>query len=277
MIRIFSKLSRFLLIGAIGFLLSACTPKNIAYFQDASNSSFDLVQMKQDFKIQPHDKLSIIVKSKDPQLSNLFNLPVYTNRIGTYNQEFDNPTRNFSGNSEGTSSYTVDKQGNIDFPLLGSLHIEGMTRSELCGFIKGELMGRNLVKDPTVTVEFLNYGVSIMGEVRAPGRYDINKDNLTVLEALALAGDLDIQGRRDNIVVLREENGKLNTFRLDVTNAQQLANSPAYYLKQNDIVYVEPSNVRKRQTTVNGNTALQASFWVSVASLLTSVAVLIFK
>ena len=152
-----------------------------------------------------------------------------------------------------------------------------MTRSEVAGFIKGELMGRDLVKDPTVTVEFLNTGVSVMGEVLAPGRYDMNRDNITILEALSLAGDLTIQGKRDNVMVIREEDGQLKTYRVDLTNGQQLMSSPAFYLKQDDIVYVEPNGVRKRQTTVNGNTALSASFWVSVASLLTSVAVLIFK
>ena len=151
-----------------------------------------------------------------------------------------------------------------------------MTRSEVAGFIKGELMGRDLVKDPTVTVEFLNTGVSVMGEVLAPGRYDMNRDNITILEALSLAGDLTIQGKRDNVMVIREEDGQLKTYRVDLTNGQQLMSSPAFYLKQDDIVYVEPNGVRKRQTTVNGNTALSASFWVSVASLLTSVAVLIF-
>ena len=116
-----------------------------------------------------------------------------------------------------------------------------------------------------------------MGEVLAPGRYDMNRDNITILEALSLAGDLTIQGKRDNVMVIREEDGQLKTYRVDLTNGQQLMSSPAFYLKQDDIVYVEPNGVRKRQTTVNGNTALSASFWVSVASLLTSVAVLIFK
>lgn len=276
-VRNISKLVSKLLALSLCVYLMGCTPKNVAYFQDMQNNTFDVSKIKQDFRIQPHDKLSIIVKSKDPQLSNLFNLPVYTNRIGTNNDRQANTTLNFNGSSEGTSYYTVDKKGDIDFPLLGELHVEGMNRSELAGFIKGELMGRNLVKDPVVTVEFLNHGVSVMGEVRGPGRYDINKDNLNVLEALALAGDLDIQGRRDNVAVIREENGKIITYRLDLTNAETLMQSPGFYLKQNDIIYVEPNEVKKRQTTVNGTTALQASFWVSVLSLLTSVAVLVFK
>ena len=167
--------------------------------------------------------------------------------------------------------------GDIDFPVLGKLHIAGMTRSELAGYIKGELMGRDLVKDPVVTVEFLNTGVSVLGEVKQPGRYDMNVDELTILDAIALAGDLDIQGQRENVKVVRREADGLHTYQVDLTDMRNLVASPAYYLQQDDIIYVEPNGVKKRQTTVNGNTALSASFWVSVASLLTSVAVLIFK
>ena len=167
--------------------------------------------------------------------------------------------------------------GTIDFPVLGKLKIEGMTRSELAGFIKGELMGKELVKDPVVTVEFLNTGFSVMGEVNNAGRFDINKDQLNILEALSLAGDLTIQGQRENVAVVRTDRDGVHTYRVDLTNFVELTKSPAYYIKQGDVIYVEPNGVRKRQATVNGNNVLSASFWVSVASLLTSVAVLIFK
>lgn len=268
-----------LLVG--GLALTGCTtPKDVAYFQDLDTAVITESAQRRAIRVQPEDKLSIIVNSKDPALAALFNLPVLTNRIGQNNSYSGTGAqiRNYqTSQSEGIASYTVDPQGDIDFPVLGKIHIAGMTRSEVAGFIKGELMGRDLVKDPTVTVEFLNTGVSVMGEVLAPGRYDMNRDNITILEALSLAGDLTIQGKRDNVMVIREEDGQLKTYRVDLTNGQQLMSSPAFYLKQDDIVYVEPNGVRKRQTTVNGNTALSASFWVSVASLLTSVAVLIFK
>ncbi len=254
--------------------LGSCTPKNIAYFQDLDTVAVTEVAARRAIRIEPEDKLSIVIKSKDPALAELFNLNVVSNRLGQTNSQSGTGSvlRNTAAQAEGLAAYTVTKDGNIDFPVLGTLHIQGMTREELAGFIKGELMGRNLIKDPVVTVEFLNTGVSVLGEVRNPGRYDTNSDYLTVIDALTLAGDINIQGRRDNVLVMREENGVMNSYRLDMTNAQQLLNSPGYYLKQDDIIYVEPNDYRKRQTTNNGNTTMSASFWVSVASLLTSVA-----
>ena len=185
--------------------------------------------------------------------------------------------RSYTTGNEGMGAYTVSPEGTIDFPVLGNLTVSGMSRSELAGFIKGELMGRELVKDPVVTVEFLNTGVSVLGEVLTPGRYDVNLDQFTIFDAISLAGDLTIQGQRKNVKVLRKEADGIHTYVVDLTDMAKTMSSPAYYLKQGDLVYVEPNGVKKRQTTVNGNTALSASFWVSVASLLTSVAVLIFK
>ena len=258
-------------VGA-GFLLTGCgTPKNITYFQNEES----IVQMAQanPIKLKADDKLSIVVKSKDPAVSDLFNLGIYTSRYGTNGAQVisGSQVKSFRpGSNDGVSYYTVDPQGCIDFPVLGSLKVAGMTRSELSGFIKGELMGRELVKDPTVTVEFVNTGINVMGEVMTPGRYDINRDHLTVLDALSLAGDLTINGRRENVKVLREENGQTKVYTLDLTDLNKLVKSPAYSLQQNDVVYVEPNDFRKRQTTVNGNNALSTGFWISVASLITS-------
>ncbi len=274
----FNKYIPVVCVVFVMLLASGCsTPKNITYFQDISEAVMPV--SSQQIKIAPHDKLSIIVKSKDPALASLFNLNVATDRLGldyaTSGTRSD--FRSYSTASEGISSYTVSPEGTIDFPVLGELKIEGMTRSELSGFIKGELMGKDLLKDPVVTVEFLNTGFSVIGEVTKAGRYDFNKDQLNVLEALSLAGDLTIQGKRENVAVVREEKDGIHTYRLDLTNLSELTKSPAFYIKQGDIIYVEPSGVRKRQATVNGNNVLSAGFWVSVASLLTSIAVLIFK
>lgn len=265
--------------AVVAVAMSACTPKNISYFQDVDNTVISEMTQRKSIRVEPEDKLSIVVNSKDPALAALFNLPVMTNRLGnTQSASGTGATlRNYSGESQGMSSYTVSADGDIDFPILGKLHIEGMTRGEVAGFIKGELIGRDLVKDPVVTVEFLNTGVSVLGEVNRPGRYDMNRDNLTLLEALGLAGDLTLQGQRENVLVMREVDGKMQTYRINLLNAHEMVQSPGYYLQQDDVVYVEPNDFRKRQTTNNANTALNASFWVSVASLLTSVAVLIFK
>lgn len=255
--------------------LTGCkTPKNVSYFQDTdSNTIIELVSPKQ-ITVQDGDKLSIVVKSKDPSISDLFNLPVYTSRIGQGGSVVsDNVTlrANTGRNSESVATYTVDSKGDIDFPVLGRLHVAGMTRGELSGYIKGELMGRNLVKDPTVIVEFLSSGVDVLGEVKTPGRYDINKDKLTLLEAISMAGDLTLMGQRENVKVLRREGNTLHTYKVDLTNGAELGKSPVYYLQPGDVIYVEPNPMQKRNTTVNGNNALSVGFWISVASLLTSV------
>lgn len=273
-------LTKGFLAGALALLLGACTPKNITYIQDFDEGIVIENAMRKAMTVQPEDKLSIIVHSKDPELAALFNLPVVANNLNNINSRSSGTTssaRNY-GMSQGISSYTVSPAGNIEFPVLGELHIGGMTRNEVAAYIKGELVGRNLIKDPTVTVEFLNSGVSILGEVNTPGRYDMNRDNITLLEAIALAGDLTIQGQRENVKVIREEtDGTMRVYNMDLTQGQKMMSSPGYFLKQNDVIYVEPTDYKKRETTVNGNSALSTSFWISSASLLMSIAVFVIN
>lgn len=263
------------LFAAAMLIGTSCkAPKNVSYFQDTDVESVVNVANMQSIKAQPGDKLTIVVNSKDAEVSNLFNLPVYSQQLNLNSNISKNNATQLkdyrASSSTGMAGYTIDEKGCIDFPVLGSLCIEGMTRSEIAGYVKGELMGRDLVKDPTVLVEFLNTGVNILGEVLNPGRYEINTDNLTVLEALAMAGDLALTGRRDNVRVLREENGKINVYKINLLNLSEAASSPAYCLRQNDVIYVEPNEMQRRQTTVNGNNTLSTSFWISVASLVTT-------
>ena len=177
----------------------------------------------------------------------------------------------------GILSALQSKYGNIDFPVLGHIHVAGMTREEIALCIKEELISKNLVKDPVVTVEFMNLTVSVLGEVANPGRFNIDKDRLTLLDALSMAGDLTVYGKRENVLVQREENGKKTLYRVNLNSGYDLYASPVYYLQQNDIVYVEPNSVRARQSTVNGNNVRSTSFWLSLASLLTTITVLIVK
>lgn len=252
--------------------LGACsTPKNVAYFQNEETIINDI--KSKPIVVRPGDKISIVVKSKDASISALFNLPVYSTRVGTVTQANGSSAigRDYTASAnDGIAAYNVDPQGCIDFPMLGTLKVEGMTRSELAGFIKGELMGRDLVNDPVVNVEFINTGVNIMGEVVHPGRYDLNSDDLNILQALTLAGDLTLNGQRENVKVLREENGSIKVYTLNLTDLKSITSSPAYYLQQDDVIYVEPNEMRKRATTVNANSALSVSFWISVASLITT-------
>lgn len=281
--KIKSLLRSTLFVAVLACLASSCsTPKDIVYFQGAENAEvFEIAAAaNKTIRIEPFDKLSIIVSCKDPALAQMFNLHVFTNTTAQKNG-FNGTGSEFRdyniGYSDGIDGFTVSAEGTIDYPVLGKLKVEGMTRTELSAFIKGEIMGRGLIKDPVVTVEFLNVGVSVLGEVKEPGRYDMNVDVLTIMEALSLAKDLTIQGNRTNIKVLRKDGDKVQTYIVDITDAKGLVNSPAYYLKQGDIVYVEPNDIRKRQATINGNNVMNISFWVSVASLLTSAAILFKK
>lgn len=260
----------FQLFVAVVFL-SGCAAPKIAYFQDVYAGSAEQIATGTDIRVQPEDKISIVVNSRDPLLANLFNLPYISRTIGATTGQ------NNTFYDRGISGYTVNKAGEIEFPVLGKIHIAGMTREEIAGKIKDELISQNLVKDPVVTVEFMNLTVSVLGEVTRPGRFNIDKDRMTLLDAIGMAGDLTVYGRRNRVMVQREEDGKQKIYMVDLTSARSLYRSPAYYLKQNDLVYVEPNNVRARQSTVNGNTVRSSSFWVSIASLLTSVLVLIVK
>ena len=140
--------------------------------------------------------------------------------------------------------------------------------------VKNELESRNLLKEPVVTVEFLNFKISVLGEVNHPGTYTVSGDKITILEALSLAGDLTIFGRRDKISVVREQNGKRSIYVVDIRETD-LFNSPAYYLQQNDVIMVEPNKVRAGQSTINENSLKSTSFWISVGSFLVTIANLV--
>lgn len=252
-------------------LLSSCkTPKDISYFQDLQPDVKSLsIGPSTNIRIRPKDQISILVNTPDLKLTNLFNLPQASQRIG---MQSSTSATNGNGNLSG---YTVDSEGFINFPIMGKIKVAGLTREEIADYITRELISRELVKDPVVTVEYMNLHFAVLGEVSRPGRYFISYDNPTLLDALSQAGDLTIQGRRDNILVLREEGGKQVPHRVNLCHTDSLLLSPVYYLQQNDVVYVEPNVMRKRQSTVNGNTVVSTSFWLSLASFFTTIIVLI--
>lgn len=264
------KIGKILRVLAAAALLGSCATPKVAYFQDVQPGIPEQVLNRLDIRVRPEDKITIIVNSKDPLLMELFNLPTVSRQIGF-------GSSSSTANSHGISGYTVDKNGNIDFPVLGAVYVAGMTREEIASHIKEELMEKNLVKDPIVTVEFQNLTVSVLGEVASPGRYNIDKDRLSLLDAIGMAGDLTVFGKRENVLVQREENGKKVLYEVDLTSGHDLYASPVYYLQQNDIVYVEPNSMKARQATVNGNNVRSATFWMSLASLLVTVTVLIVK
>lgn len=254
----------------VALLFSSCAAPNVSYFNDMGHGQTENAIPQMDILLRPDDKISIVVKSKDPALSELFNLPIVTRRIGFAQSSTASSTQQMS-------VYTVDSNGEIDFPVLGKMKVQGMRRDKLAEKIKNELITNNLVKDPVVIVEFGNQSFSILGEVNRPGRYSFDRDHFTILDAISMAGDLTILGKRENIFVMRSNGDTRITYRLNLQNGNELLQSPAYYLQQNDVIYVEPNKMRSRQTKVNGNNVLSAPFWISVASLLTSIAVFIKK
>ncbi len=261
---------------ATTLLLGSCsTPKDISYFQDVYTGTVISPTVQKNITVQPEDKLSIVVTTQDPKLSQLFNLVTTQNRLS--NTTSSTRTMDVTSTNDGrTAYYTVNKMGDINFPVIGKLHIAGMTRYEVAEYIEQQLQNRNLVKDPIITVEFANTGVSILGEVNSPGRYEFNKDQMTILDAIAMAGDLTVNGERNSILLMRKDaDGKQQGYRIDLTDMHNLASSPAYYLQQEDVIYVQPNDKKKRETTPNGNTPYTPSFWVSMGSFAVTIATLI--
>lgn len=251
------------------FVLASCkTYEKINYMQDVRVDIPVEVSVNQGIRIQPQDMLSIVVSSKTPELAMIFNLPVVSYQAGS---------EVVSGaGSQRLLGYVVDNNGEIDFPVLGKIKVAGLTRWEVQEYIKKTIIDAGLMKDLVVTVEFMNFKISIMGEVNSPGTYTINGDKVTLLEALSMARDLTIYGKRDGVYVVREENGVRTTYNVDLRSVS-LFDSPVYYLRQNDVVYVEPNKVRAGQSTINENSLKSVSLWISIGSFLTSLAVLIFK
>ena len=263
------KFKNLLILVCLTMIVSSCDAPKLGYFQDVQSGQVQQLSAPKLVTVEPGDKLSVLVGSKDPGLAYLFNLQI----VGRYK------TSQSDANLSTTqvACYTVDETGCIDFPVLGKLNLIGKTRSEVASYIKHELISRQMLKDPIVTVDFLDLFFSVMGEVNSPGRFLMDHDKTTLIDALSRAGDLTINGRRDNVLVMREENGKQMAYRVDLTNIQSLYNSPVYYLKQGDMIYVEPNEKKAREATAAGNAFLQPTLWISLASLLTSVSVLIFK
>lgn len=257
------KFSKLVLSGALGIaLLSATscgTPKNVAYFQDLNNNPDTVITLQNRvITVKPTDKIYIGVKSKDPQISQLFNLTGGTSSGAT-------------NMSQDAYYYTVDSKGDIDFPVVGKIQVAGLTREEIAEKVKKSLVDASLVKDPTITVGLSNLHYSMMGEVAKPGQYAIEEEKVTILDAISKAGDLTIQGKRNDVMVLRQENGHQKIYKINLCSGRDIFNSPAYYLQQNDVVYVTPNDTKKRSSTLNGNTVQSTGFWISISSLIVTI------
>ena len=254
------------ILSALLVMSSCATVKDIAYFQNKLVDQPEKIDKHAGIVIQPKDQLSIVVSSRNPELVAMFNLPVVSYQAGS--------EVTAGGGSQRLLGYVVDNNGQIDFPVLGVLEVAGLTRWELSELIKNQLIEKQYLTDAVVTVEFMNFKVSVLGEVAAPGTYAIQGDKVTVLQAISMAKDLTIYGERNNVSIIRERDGERVIYEIDLCNVD-LFKSPAYYLQQNDIVYVQPNKYKSRQSTVDTKGQWVTSLAISGGSMLLSIASII--
>lgn len=260
------KARTYIILMCVTALFAACsTPKNFNYLQDLTNGQEIATPENGYIRLQPKDQIMVLVKSKDPMMSSLFNKGI-TNNLK-------------SGQTDGnnyTTGYTLAPDGTIDFPVLEKISLKGLTRYEAEQTIQSRLREEQL-KDANVTVEFMNLSYTVTGEVKEPGVYPIQKDAITLFEALGKAGDINVYGKRDSVMVVRDFGTTKKAYVLSLNSAKDILSSEAYYIQQNDVIYVKANNTKARQSLAAGNETRSMSFWMSLASVLTTIAVLIIK
>ena len=261
------KLFKLMVVAGASLILASCaTPKNYNYLQELQNGQQITTPTDGTIRLQPNDMITVLVKSKNTEMANVFNKGLFTNvKAGLADQSYY------------TMGYTVDPEGNIDFPVAGKIHVGGLTRHETQEAIKRTLIEKELLKDANVTVETMNLSYTVMGEVKEPGNYMLDKDAVTLFEALGKAGDLNVYGKRDSVLVIRQNGAQKTIYSLSLTNAKDVFSSEAYYVQQNDVIYVKANDTKARQSYVPGNEGRTLNFWVSLATMLTALGVLLFK
>ena len=262
---IMKKVNRWMGLLLLLCLLAACQSyKKVPYLQDAEVVLYG-VQNEQlyDAKIMPKDLLTIVVSCTSPELAAPFNLTVATQ---------NNIALNYPTTQPALQQYLVDNEGKINFPVLGELHVGGLTKKGTEQMIVEKL--KPYIKEtPIVTVRMVNYKISVIGEVARPGTFTISNEKVNLLEALAMAGDMTVYGLRNDIKLIREDaNGKQEIIPLDLNKAETIL-SPYYWLQQNDIVYVTPNKAKARNSDIGSSTSL----WFSATSILISIASLLYN
>ena len=247
-----------LLTGVLFFLSSCASRKDMAYLQDIETNKANADTLQYELKLQPDDLLTIIVSAENPEITNPFNLPFIQANYAIENSQ------------AGIKTYLIDKSGNIDFPVLGEVQLANLTRVEANK--KMVSLISKYIKTPVVNIKILNYKISVLGEVNHPGVFSISSERVTLLEALALAGDLTVYGKRDNLILIREIDGKKSYNRVNITNSD-FVNSTFYYLAQNDLILVEPNKTKMNNSKYGPN----ITSFIAIASLLITTSVLIFR
>lgn len=262
------KISHIAIVSILCVSLFSCSSNknNLAYFQeiDTENFSANINTLALEPKIEPYDELNITVNSLQPELSAQYNLPL-TNPITSKDGfvTYTTPTQ---------ATYIVTGDGDITMPVLGKIHVAGMTTDQLSKFLVEKISAE--VADPIVIVNLLNFKINVAGEVIKPGQYNMKDKRVSVLDALSAAGDLTPYGERSNILLIREENGKRVAYTFDLTNPDILS-SPNFYLKQNDYIYVAPNKIRNDNAKYNQNNAFKLSVISTVVSAVSVVASLV--
>lgn len=250
----------------VSVLTSCSSYKEFTYLQDAAD--FDQMQVNQiaQVKARKGDILNIYVSSRNAESAIPFNLIASGYRPGSGQSDI------FTSGTQRALGYQIDESGNIEFPQIGVMHVEGMSRTEIVEFIKDKLVSNNFLKDPIVTVEFQNLKITVLGEVNHSGNFSMTNEHTTLLDALAMAGDLTAYGRRDRVAVIREVDGKRTVMWHDL-RSKNIFDSPRYYLQQNDIVYVQPNKYKASQSTQSRWN--QPSVWISLVSTAISIVTLV--
>ena len=251
----------FLLIGIIIGSTSCSTREKLVYFQHNSSDS-SAVQSNYTPVFKTDDFLSVTITSDDPEAAIPFNFPAGTQQNFNNGYVIGNPA---------LIGYLVDARGEIKLPIIGSVKVSGLNRMEATALIEGKL--QEYIKNPVVNIQIQNYKVTVLGDVRNPGTFKIPNERMTVLEAIGLAGDLKMTGNRLNVLVIRDENGKKTEYRLDLTS-KNVFSSPAYYLTQNDVVYVEPNTTARSESTLWRTTG---PIFISLTSLVVTTVTLLFR
>ena len=259
------KFFMYVACATILVLFFSCSTKNVAYFKNSSSVNLEASRVLYDARIMPKDILTITVSTSDQDAAVPFNMTVPTpltqGQRSTYSQAL-------------LQSYLVDNNGNIDFPRVGQVHVGGLTKSEAERVILNKIKPyMSEVEIPIVTVRMSNYKISVLGEVNRPGMYTVSNEKISILEALAQAGDLNIYGVRNNVKLIREDSTGMKSIHVLNLNDANLINSPYYYLQQNDIVYVEPNKVKAQNSSVGSMTTL----WFSATSILISLTSLLYN
>lgn len=245
-----------------GIVITSCSPpQDIIYFQDLTTTHpIDLPEI-QYVRARHEDKLLINVHCRDENIAKLFNVMGH----GYYSRSGYSRGGGGIGSSTDLHTYNVDVDGNIEFPVVGTIHVGGLTRQEIADRVRNILIEESLVKDPYVSCSFANDYFYTLGEIGS-NIVQIPKDAFTIIEAVAQSGDLTLSAERRKIRVIREVNGQLRNYEVDFTSAESVINSPVYYIQQGDIIYAEMDKKKQYSTTLYGNTVRKPTFWMSLIS-----------